>query len=269
MSIIGILVAGILGAVGGASARALLHNRQLNTAVAAGIGSLAFIAISVLRELLGLPYIGFAVLDILVTFVGSFGTVLIVGALRPKTTTRGALGKPKEHGIERSAALALVGCMLLLSAAFLLAVLPSYDVDSFEFWAFASMGVVAAGAQVVFLVNIAKDWESMSPPERGKLTVKGVFLPPLIAMLSFVAIGLVLAALVMWLFAASAGSSGSSGVGGGSSREVKDRYGNRLGSLNTGSGEVKDRYGNRTGWINPRTGRLRTPTAIGSDGLSS
>lgn len=254
MSLLGwwfLVVFGALGAATGIGTRALLtSNRQPSMGLSVSVGVVAAAAGWFLSGLLGV----FFLYAVPISFAACVGAVLLVGWCMPVRS----VGKPKAAGIGKAAALILIMCLVVASTAFLVLFPPSFDIDSFEFWVYASMGIVAVGAQIMFLLEMTRSWDSMLSSEQGILTAKAVFLPPLIGVLSFVGVILALVALVAWMFAVGSGSGGPGGYGGGSSsREVKDRYGNRLGSLNTGTGEVKDRYGNRTGSINPHTGEVK------------
>ncbi len=167
-------------------------------------------------------------------------------------------GSVKTTGLSKTTALSLIGFMVGLTVACFLFIAANYAPHLKEFYIPSSMCAVAIIGQIIYIVDIKKNWESMSPTERQKKTAQGVFLPPLVAMGSFLAIAIGLIALAIWMFTVSGGSSGSENSGSGPRyRDFKDRYGNRLGSLDAQTGEIKNRYGNRAGSISPNTGEIK------------
>jgi hypothetical protein len=104
--------------------------------------------------------------------------------------------------------------LIAVVLTFLLAVIgfsgirANFEPDTFGFWALTAMCVVAIGAQFYFLASIATRWESLSSSERGSLAMKGIFLPPLLALGSFVTLAIGVIALAVWLLAIVAQDDG-------------------------------------------------------------
>lgn len=168
-------------------------------------------------------------------------------------------------------AVSLLGGMVFLSLLCAWLIVENIGDDGeWRFWIPISMCAVAFCGHIFYLIDIARNWDDMSPADRNERTVHGIFYPPLFAIGSFITIAIGIVALVAWALASGGSSGGSSGPGSGPQhRDIRDKYGNRLGSLNTSTGdvretgwngrrvgsinpntgEIKDRYGNRTGWL--------------------